>query len=307
MRANSAVNPLRDMIRVRYQILAPDGGWLQWVIGLFMWTAPVKEIHEGYTWWSASCPDLSQFLSDDSFHGSISVAQGTDYAAAASTIIQGFTGPTRLALDMKLPGQVLPAALSWDIGMSRLKAVNDLLVAINYIPVSMRLNTVVAVPRPDYNRTVPIQLFDTVAGRAIVAGPFNETPDYSGAYNQFLVTTQDPRRIPLSYYYENALPESPISLVNWHPRLKVINDSSLASAAACQQRALSEAQAAARIYSALSLALPPWPWFEDLDIVQLVYSAQDEGLVSHNYLVTAWTHTCATMPTSATFQRIVAA
>src|SRR5437868_5676909 len=35
MRANPLVNPLRDLIRVRYAIQAPDSGWLEWSIGLF--------------------------------------------------------------------------------------------------------------------------------------------------------------------------------------------------------------------------------------------------------------------------------
>jgi hypothetical protein len=189
-----------------------------------------------------------------------------------------------------------------------LKAINDLLYAITYVPAAMRSNLLVSGPIPDYTALTPVLSLDTITGQAQVVGPFSEKADYSQAYNQFLVVGEDPRRVVVSAYYENRHPESPISLSNWHPRLLYLRDSTIASTAQASARARSEAQFSARIYSVLGVGLPAFPFFEDLDVVNLVYSAADEGVVRRNFVVLNWAHTAdARTLTTVALQRVVAA
>jgi hypothetical protein len=308
MRANSSVNPLRDLLRLRYEIRTPDGGTLQWVIGIFMFAPPSKEIHETYTWWSVSCPDASQFLADSAFANSTAVPAGTHYPTAIRQIVSSYGGTTPLSVSMPLPPATVPASLVWDAGATRLKAVNDLIGAVNYTAAYMNGTTLVSNPQPDFNRMLPTLVLDTITGQAQVIGPLTEVADYVNAFNQVRVIGQDPRRNPIYAYRENTRDDSPVSLRNWRPRLKVINDSAIADQAHADARAFTELQISARIYSALTVGTVPFPFFEDLDTVTLAYSSTDEGVVRRQYLVIAGSHTCsAGVPTTGTLQRLVAA
>lgn len=308
MRANAVANPLRDLIRVRFAIQAPDGGWLQWLIGVFMLTPPTKDIFEAYTWWTMTCPDTSQFLTDAAFGVATSVAAGMSYPNAIRQIVSNYGGSTPLDLQIPLPAATIAASLVWDAGASRLKAVNDLLRAVNYIPAWMNGATLVSNPYPDFNQLLPVLTLDTVNGGAQLIGPFQETADYTNAYNQVKVIGQDPRRTPIYAYAENTRPDSPVSLESWRPRLKVVNDSAIADQGTAKARAITELQLAARIYSTLNVSMPPFPFWEDLDPATLIWNSNDEGLVQRNYVITAGSHTCAAaVPTTIACQRLVAA
>src|SRR5207249_4290426 len=111
MRASSSINSLQDLIRVRYEITAPDGGWLDWIVGIFLFTPPAKEIHEGYTLWSVTAPDLSQLLSDAAFAASGSIAAGSDYVGAISTLTSSYGGLTPLTTSIVDFANTLPSAL----------------------------------------------------------------------------------------------------------------------------------------------------------------------------------------------------
>jgi hypothetical protein len=309
MRASSLVNVLQDLVRVRYEILAPDGGWLDWIIGTFEFTPPVKEIHEGYTLWSVTAPDLSQLLADASLGNSGSTPMGANYISAIGGLAASYGGLTSLTTTIPDLGLTLPSALPYALGDSYLKTINALLGAIVYTPVWVDGNILSSQPVPDYSQVTPVMVFDTVAGQAQVMGPFSDTPDYSNAFNVFVVTGQDPNRKPVSARYENHRADSPISIENWgRVRLKAINDSTLHSNDACDRRAKAEAQLASRIYSNLGVATVPFPFLGDLDVITLAYQTTDEGLVRRNFVVVAGTHTCwASTPTTGVLQRVVAA
>ncbi len=306
MRSLSSVDVSRDLIRVRYQVLAPDGGWLQWPLGIFMFMPPVKSIAEGLTWWALNAPDLSQLLALAALPTASASTAGTPYVQAVAQMLSVYGGPTRLTADLIDLGWTLPADLPWDGGASYLTVINKLLEAAVYVPAAMRGTQLVSRPIPDYSQQPVVLMLDTVAGQGQVLGPFSETQDRSNAYNQIGTTAGDPRLGEVTGYYENTRPESPVSTVRSPPRFKLIQDSKLSTRAAAQARAIAEIQAAARIYSTLTVGLPPFPFFEDLDVVRLVYNSVDEGLVDERYLVNRWQCPLGMVPTVCDFQRVVA-
>jgi hypothetical protein len=308
MRPSAAANTLQDLVRVRYRVRTSDGGEVEWVIGTFMLTPPQKTISEGFTWWSITAPDLSQLLVDAAFSASTSVRAGINYAAAVTNLVQGYGGVTPLYAIVPDPNLAIAQPRSWDAGSSRLAAANDLLAAMSYTTLYARDNTFVTKPVPDWTTVLPIATFDTTTGLTQILGPLSEAADYSKAYNQFLVTGQDPRQAAVSYYYENRRADSPVSIERWHPRLLKVSDTALTSTAMCQARAMVEAQAAARVYSNLTIGTVPFPFFEDQDVIAVAYRATDEGLVRNNYVIVSGSHTChPSTATTGVLQRIVAA
>lgn len=310
MRAMPNVDLMRDLVNVRYQLQAPppDYGWLQWRDGPFSLEPASRSISEAQTEWEIVAPDLSQLLSDDGFGLSYALDAGTSYAAGVSQIVNQYQGPTRLSASVPELGTKLPASLGWEPDASRLKAANDTLAAMSFAQGWMRRTTFISYPLPDWSLVQPAAVFDLVAGHVQVYGPFKVALDPSTFFNRFQVLGEDPRRQPLRLPqpYENANPDSDISTVRWHPRLKVIRDSKLADLAACQARARAEAQAAAMMTTNFELELPPWPFTEPDDVYQVTYKAADEGIQPAKYLVVGGTHVCqAESKTHAKLQKVL--
>jgi hypothetical protein len=308
MRALSTVNPQQDLIRLRYQLEAPDGGWLEWVIGIYVFEQPDKEIHEGVTLWTVKAPDLSQLLGDAGFEQAAGVRAGMSYATAVAQLVAGYGGSTPLQATILNPAPVLTASQGWDAGVSTLKAINDLLSSAVYSTAAMSGGTLRARPYPDLTQEPTTLLLDTVAGPAKVIGPFSEKRINPSPANVIIVLGEDSRQSPVYARYENQRADSPISLAAGARRkVKTVTDSSIPDNATALARAIKEAQAEARIYSTLECALPPFPWFEDLDVPRLVYQSTDEGLVNNRYLVQSWNCSLSTDPTTVTLQRVVPA
>ena len=320
MRAQSGVDLQRDLVRVRFQIPAPDGGVLQWVIGTFMMQVPNRNISEGITWWTLDAPDLSQKLAQATF-GSVGLIQsstaiaglaglaqrGAGYPDTVQRLISSYGGRTPLLMDVPEPPNKIPADLVFDVGSTYLKAINDLMAAIAYTSVYARNDTITARPTPDFAYAQPLLTLDAINGSAQMFGPFVEdTADKNLAYNKALVLGEDPRRAVVKGYYENNSPDSPISLVNADPYLTVIKDSKIATEMAAFFRAKAAIQTAARIYAVLSVGIVPFPFFEDYDVVQFAYSSVDDGVVNQPYLVLRYAHTCGLAATTLDLQRLVA-
>jgi hypothetical protein len=311
MRPSPVANVLQDLVRVRFLVFTQDGSHCEWPIGIYSLVPPVKNIYDGYTWWQMSCPDLSQVLADAAFSVSTAVDAGVSYSTAIAIFCATYGGLTPLSTYIPNPSVGLPSSQTWTSGTSYLTAINNLLTAVNYKNAWLEGNMLTASVMPDYNTASPVLLLDaTAAGntnaRIPIFAPLKETPDLSNAYNQILVTGQDPSNNPISAYYENNRPDSEISTVNWHPRLQVINNSAIANQAAAYAMAITQAQLAAQVYSQLQVETVPFPFFGDLDVIQFTYNSQDEGTVQYNYVVVKASHVCAaSQPTTLTLQRIV--
>lgn len=309
--APSLANMAQDLIRVRYQLMMPDGGWVGWRLGEYQCVPPIKTISESASNWKLTAPDLSQLLVDAAFTNSFSVQAGLSCPAAVSAIVSSYGGRVKLRVIIPDNGAVLTGSMSWDAGTSRLAAVNDVLTAFSYKPAWMDGPALKSRPFVDYASVTPAYTFDTTQGVTAALSPIVETPDWSHAFNQFRVIGSDPRKTPpqpVTGWYENDSPLSPTSTISTRPRMApVINDSKIVDSRAANARARAEAQKAARVYATLSLPFLPWPFGEDLDVYGLVISTPDEGVVARKYLNTNWLHPCAAnQATTMSLQRVVA-
>ena len=225
------------------------------------------------------------------------------------SLVAGASILTPIPVVIPDPGIVLPAAIGWQYGESPLKAINDLLAALNYFSAALdESGTLRSRPIPDWNQAVPTFTFDATQGAATVAAPINMRPDFSRAFNVAVVVIEDPRRPALSMTVVNMRGDSPISVPNWHSKTQVIRDSRVVDAPTAYAVGLSAIQEAARIYNPLIVDTLPWPGSQDNDIYRLVYSNPDEGTVAANYVETRWTHRCAAgAKTTHTLTRIVPA
>lgn len=301
---------LSDLLRVHYQLQMPDGGFVDWVLGTFTIMPPAKSITTAVTWRTLAATDIGQLLVDGAFTSSYGVSQGQSVLSGIEGIVATMGGKTPIKIGIPDPNKAFPANfLLAQPGETRLAAINRCLAAVNYVDAWFdEMGVMRSGPVPDYNTIAPGWTWDATVTPSVVKIPITEAIDMSNACNQVVVLIEDPRRTPIYVLYENVSPDSPVSLSKWHPRLKLVRDSSIVDAEAAYAKARTLAQEGARIYS--KITVPTWPWAlsQNLDVYGLVYETEDEGLVNANHLETAWDHECRVGASSShTLSRIVAA
>lgn len=295
LRGDAVLQPWQDLLRIHHQVRALDGGWLDFSMGLFVLLPPRKNISPSETILDIDGADLSQLLVDAPFLQSFGAAAGANYIGVIGSIAASYGGVTPIPVSIPDFGLKLPAALSWDAGTTRLKAVNDLLQAINYFPAWIdETGTLRSSPIPDWNTVQPAFVFDTTQGQSNVKAHLHEDPDPSLAFNIATVEVADHRRgyPPFSVSYANTSPLSRVSTVNWHPKGVVIKDSKITDVATALARARAEVQAGARVYSPLTLPTLPWSVGQDNDVYGVNFQTKDELLTSFNYVEARWSHVC---------------
>lgn len=294
-RGDAQFSQLRDLIQPRYRLFMPDGGYVEWPLGLFTVLPPSQSITSAQTWLQFQLPEVTQLLVDASFTTTYTAAAGASYIATIRDIVSTADLPTTLPVQIVDPGTTIPATLTWEYGTSRLQAINDLLDAISYFPLwSDENGTLRSSEIPDWNTVTPSATFDATKPQTTIAIDLSETADISQAYNQVLVVGEDPRRNVVTGFYENTNPESQVSTVNWHPKLQVIKDSSVPDTSTALRKAKAAAQQAARIYTELQMNTLAWPVSQDHDVYEVTYQSTDTGLVTGPYVEIGWTVHAAT-------------
>jgi len=292
------INFLSDIIGVRYQLRSPDGGWVEWQLGRFTLTPFDQDIYPGYTWNMLTTPDFGQLLTDATFISSYTVRKNVNYVGAVKAIAQGYGGRTPIFTNIQPSDAILPASRSFDAGETRLSAINKLLASISYFPAWFdEVGVMHSSKIPDYTKVKETFLFDTTSGSSITMIPIQERPDISKVYNQVLVIVEDARKtnnIRMSYLWKNNNPKDPVSLKNWHPKTLTIRTSSIPDKKHMIARAVSEGQAASRVFGKLTAGTFPWPISQNRDVYRWIYSTPDEGFNNFLYVEMKWDMICKT-------------
>lgn len=306
LRGDAKIDLLSDLVRPHYLVPMSDGGLLDFSLGTFTLLPYEDDISPGVTWRQIQGADPGQLLVDGAFLASYSVPAGTGYIAAIQSVIATLNSKTPLQVSIIDSGKVLPSALGWVAGDTRLKAVNDLLSAINYFPAWWDDLTLRSSPIPDWNTVTETATFDCTQSGSIVRIPLKRSPDLSQVYNQCLVKVEDPNRTAFSGFYSNDDPTSATGTVKWHPKLTTISDSSIADAATADALAKSTVQQSQRLYVPYQLDTFAWPVSQDNDVYRMIFQTADEGLVNQLYVETYWLHRCGPgQPTTHDMTQIV--
>lgn len=269
---------LNNQIRGHHRIQMLDGGWVDFTMGTFVVLPAGGPTSPSRTWHDLGGFDYGQLLLDYNFQDTVSVPAGISAVNAVASLLS--IPGARTALKMVIPdlGTPLAMPITWDPGMSRLKAINDVLAAVNYFPAWFdAMGVMRSGPIPDWNTVSPVFTFDSTQG-SILWAPFTQTVDWAQAGNIQDVYVEDPRRPAFRVTYVNVNPLSPISIQNYHPKsLPPIKDSNIPDVASAARRAKSACQAAARLFQTTPMPTSIWPLSEDQDIYGVAFTDHDDG------------------------------
>lgn len=295
IRGDSGLVNLSDLVRAVYLMPMPDGGMVQFSLGTFTFMPNEDDVFPGVTWRQFQMADPGQLLVDGTFLTAYTVSAGVSYATAIKGIISDLKSPTPLQVSI-IPdrGQTLPAALSWDAGVSRLKAINDLLEAINYYPAWWNDLILTSVPIPDFATVTTTVTMDATQVGSPIRLPHRRKPDMTKVFNQCLVRVEDPRRTPPTFgFYQNINPASPVSVKRWHAKVFTETNPKMADQATADARAKYLVQLAAMMYQPAEVDTIAWPISQDSDIYRIIYVSADDKQQNNLFLETRWTMRCA--------------
>lgn len=204
----TGINYLSDRIRPWMRLAMPDGGWVEWPLGVFILATPSRARSvDGVISREVEAYDQLLALKQETMADRYSIAAGTLYTAAIDTIATGY------AKAITPSAATLLAALEWEPGTSRLSILNDLLAAINYESATFdEVGTLIC--RPYQSPAARSAEFDYSSGElALISGEVGQSLDLFNVPNRWVAVKSEADQPVLRSVYTNTSPTSPTSTV----------------------------------------------------------------------------------------------
>lgn len=273
LRDTGGIDYLSNRIKPWVRLHVPpyqDDDWVEWPQGVFLLTTPARHIDaadrvtrevEGY--------DGLQVLAEDLVSTRYTVAAGASYTATVSSVLAA----AGLVASIHASASVLPVAMEWEPGTSKLKIVNELLSAINYQSLSFDENgqAIVQSYVSPASRAPGYTYADDAAG--LVVPEVDQELDLFGVPNQWTLCVSEPDRAALVATYTNTDPSSPTSVPR---RGRTITDFRTEQTAvdltALQAKVARLAFDASQVYEALEFETALMPIHSGNDVLRVTYS-----------------------------------
>ena len=277
------VDWLNDRIRPIFILEMPNGDKLEWALGTFLLSSPSRKYQNRVTR-DVEAYDANVILTEDKFDNRYRIPAGTGYIAAVTDILNG-AGIWKI--DIMSHAGTLATDKEFEIGTSKLTAINELLSVINYTSLWMdETGYAVAKPyvlpterEPEYEyRTDDISIMQPDAANEI---------DLFDVPNVWVVTASNPEKDPLVSRYVNDSATSKTSTVSRNRRIvdfREIDDIyDQATLDAYVQRIAYESS---QVYDRMVFNTATMPHHTYSDALLIQY---DKLGVSEKYIETSWT------------------
>jgi len=259
-------------------------GYVEWPQGVFLLSTPPQKVSPtGVITREVEAYDLLQILLDDKIEQVYAVNQGTNYIVAVKNLLDsaGLTGQNLTATN-----KTIPATRDWPPGTPKLKIINELLEAINYMGLHMDENgNAVAQPYVSpVNRASEYTYRDDE--ESVLFPEMEYSLDLFGVPNKWVLVVSEPDRPPLVSIYTNSNPNSPTSTVS-RGRTIVDHREGLDAADQATLDALAQRFAfeASQVYEQVDFFTAIMPFHSHADVYTLEYSTLG---VAHKYSEVQW-------------------
>jgi hypothetical protein len=280
------LNYLTDRIKPWARLSMPDGGTVEWPLGVFLLSTPSRPLDDTNTVKrSVTAYDQLQVLSDDKVTDRYAVAAGVAYTDAIVTIVTGTAG---LGAYSVIPSALtLPVALEWDAGTSKLKIINDLLAAINYdSAVFDEQGVLICQPYVSPSSRTSQYTYANDTASVILAGTPEQTLDLFAVPNSWVLVKSEADQSLLRSVYTNTNPLSPTSTVSrGRTIVSFATEQDAADQTTLDAKAARLAFEASQVYEGVKFSTAAMPIHQNSDVYTLNLSAL--GLAA-KYSETAW-------------------
>ena len=282
VKEDKSIDWLSDRIQPFYMLkLGMD--WLEWSLGVFILSSPKKTDNVIVTR-EVEAYDLSQILIDDKFVDRYTVNADTNYITAIKALLQG-AGITKI--NIQATDKVLSTAREFEIGTTKLSAINKLLSEINYtqLIVDEYGYFVSSQYRSPSDRVSEYAYKDD--SMSILSQGMTEELDLFNVPNKWVAVLSNPEVEPLVSSYVNNNPDSITSTISRGRTIvdfrEVDNIADLESLDAYVQRI---ANNASQVYGYINFETAIMPMHSYSDVLDLGYSKLG---IAGKYSETNWT------------------
>jgi len=284
MKDNKGIDWLNDRIQPFCMLRMPDGGWVEWSLGIFLLNSPKRQEQNTKVYRDVEAYDGLQVLLDDKFDSRYTIAAGTKYITAIQNIF--FTlGITKI--NIPNTDLTLPIAKEFEIGTPKLRAINELLGELNY--------TSLWVDERGYYTAMPYVIPSDRAidyhykddELSIIHPGLEEELDLFNVPNKWVVVQSNAETEPLVSIYTN---ENPASITSTVSRGRTIVDfrqvDNIADQTALNNYTKRLAFEASQIYGHIEFETAIMPMHSYSDLLQIQYSKLE---INDRYVETNWT------------------
>ena len=209
---DEAVDYLSCRIRPVFMLKMPDGGFAKWPLGVFVLATPQRNDSAQGVTRDIEAYDLNIVLKNDGLRERVFFPAGTFYTDAARSLIvaAGVSTANVPHSELRMGGGV-----EFEVGRDRLAAINELLAAINYVPLfpdELGVYTTYYNREPQRSDIAYRYLMDDSS--VIKPNTTVESVDYFNVPNRFIAYTSSPNVPSLMSVWENNDPLSLLSTRN---------------------------------------------------------------------------------------------
>ncbi len=263
------------------------GATVRFPLGILLLNSPARKDRDNAVYREIECYSKLQILQEDKYGERYYIPTGTNYTTAVSQIIAS-AGETKI--NIVTADAVLQTDKEYDIEMSKLEIINELLKEINYN--SLRVNVEGYFISEPYvlpvDRAVEYEYLDNEI--SVVVPEMTEELDLFNVPNVFVRYLDNPERPPLRSVYVNDNPDSLTSTVSRGRNIvdiRALND--VASQEDLDELARRDAYNASQVYGHVEFETAIMPFHDYLDCLYLRY--QPLG-IQDKYTETSWSIEC---------------
>lgn len=274
----------KDRIKPYVRLTMPDGGVVSWPQGVFLLSSPDRVLSPDTTVArTVTAYDQTVILQGDSVDDRYSVAAGTRYTDAITTVVSAYP----FARNVVASAKTLPVTIDWPGGTSKLVIINDLLAAINYRAAWF--------DEDGTFQAVPYVLPDTVAPGYVYAtdetstllGDITHSLDLFSVPNRWVLVVSEADRPALTSVYVNSAASSPTSTVSRGRTITRYDSSQTApDQATLDSLAARMAFEDSQVYETVGFSTALMPFHSDLDVIGV--SANNLALGSVKFQEVGW-------------------
>lgn len=266
------------------QFKMEDGGRVEFPLGVFLVSSPVKQERGGTTIRNIEAYDGSIILNDDRFMDRYIIPEGTKIIDAVIQLLES-AGIDNHSIDTSSE-DTLRSDREYEPGESKLSAINDLLGLCNYTSIWVDANGIFrAFPYVSPQRRSVEYKYAADDLSVIFTGAELEL-DLFNIPNAWVVTVSNPDEEPLVSTYENVNEDSVTSIPNRRRRIVEIRElDSIPSQEALDNYVERIAFESSQVYGRVRFETAIMPFHEYLDVIQFSHPKLKED---EKYTITDW-------------------
>jgi len=274
----------KERIQPYFRLQMTPRDWLEWSLGIFLISSPVRKEQNGHVFRELNCDDSSVMLVEDKFTDRHLIRHGSNYVNAIRLILNS---AKLQKINIESNDALTSRDIEFEIGMKKSEAVNDLLDAINYTSYHVdEAGYVTAKPYVSPSNTPAGMTYETDDLSVIAPGAENELDTFDIPNIFIAVATNPETDKSLKSKYTNNDPMSMLSTVRRGRNVVRFDElSDIADQATLDSYIQRIAFEASQVYDKVRFTTAAMPHHGYMDVLNIKHKILG---ISERYSETAW-------------------